>query len=199
MSDQSVKRGRSVARAKSDDKREAILESAIRAIAEQGLGVSTAAIAARAGVSNGTLFNYFTTKADLLNQLFVALKTEVGATVMEGPAPDGGLRPQAERAWARWMAWGTADPSRKRALALLCTSHQITAESHAAAADAMAGVTELLERGRVTGVLRDQPLDYAVEVAEALADTTMNFMIREPAAAGRHSAAGFAALWRILT
>jgi hypothetical protein len=56
-----------MARSKSDDRRSAIMSAAIRVIASQGLGAATATIAKEAGVSNGSLFTYFETKADLLN------------------------------------------------------------------------------------------------------------------------------------
>jgi AcrR family transcriptional regulator len=64
-----------MARPKSDDKRSAIVSAAIRVIAGEGLGAATATIAKEAGVSNGSLFTYFETKADLLNRLYVELKT----------------------------------------------------------------------------------------------------------------------------
>jgi AcrR family transcriptional regulator len=53
-----------MARPKSEDKRNAIMAAAIRVIAAQGLAAPTATIAKEAGVANGSLFNYFETKAD---------------------------------------------------------------------------------------------------------------------------------------
>jgi AcrR family transcriptional regulator len=58
-----------MARQKSDEKHSAILQAAIRVIDRQGLGAATAKIAAEAGVSKGSLFTYFPTKADLLSHL----------------------------------------------------------------------------------------------------------------------------------
>ena len=75
-----------MARAKSEDKRDALLAAATRVIAAQGLSAPTAVIAREAGVSNGTLFTYFETKADLFNQLFLALKTGMAAASLEGIA-----------------------------------------------------------------------------------------------------------------
>ena len=57
-----------MARPRSGEKRNAIITAAIKIIAAQGLSAPTAMIAKEAGVSNGTLFTYFGTKADLLNQ-----------------------------------------------------------------------------------------------------------------------------------
>jgi AcrR family transcriptional regulator len=64
-----------MARPKSEDKRDALMAAATRVIAAQGLSAPTAVIAREAGVSNGSLFTYFETKADLFNQLYLELKT----------------------------------------------------------------------------------------------------------------------------
>ena len=58
-----------MARPKSPEKREAILNAAAEEIANSGLGVATAKIARRASIAEGTLFTYFPTKDDLLNAL----------------------------------------------------------------------------------------------------------------------------------
>ena len=47
-----------MARPKSEDKRNAIMEAATRVIVAQGLGGPTATIAQEAGISNGSLFTY---------------------------------------------------------------------------------------------------------------------------------------------
>src|SRR5580700_1233818 len=84
-----------MARPRSDEKRGAIIAAATRVIAAQGLGAATAAIAQEAGVSNGSLFTYFETKADLLNHLYLELKTEMAAAALEGlPAGESGVRAQ---------------------------------------------------------------------------------------------------------
>ena len=66
-----------MARPRSEDKRLAILESAAEVVGEFGLRVPTAKISQLAGVAEGTLFTYFANKDDLLNQLYLALKTEL--------------------------------------------------------------------------------------------------------------------------
>ena len=72
-----------MARPRSDDKRDSIKAAAVPVIAAQGLSAPTARIAREAGVSNGSLFTYFATKADLLNALFLDLKVEMGAAAMD--------------------------------------------------------------------------------------------------------------------
>ncbi len=66
-----------MARPKSEDKKQALLEAATSAIAQSGIAASTAMIARSAGVAEGTLFRYFATKDDLLNALYLHLKSDL--------------------------------------------------------------------------------------------------------------------------
>lgn len=64
-----------MARPKSEDKKQALLEAATAAFAQSGIAASTSAIARSAGVAEGTLFRYFATKDDLLNELYLSIKS----------------------------------------------------------------------------------------------------------------------------
>src|ERR1700744_4792646 len=99
-------------RPRSDDKRVAIISAAARVIAAQGLGAPTATIAKQAGVSNGSLFTYFDTKADLLNQLYLDLKTEMGMAALGGLPAGGDVRAQLLSMWSGWLRWATAYPDK---------------------------------------------------------------------------------------
>jgi AcrR family transcriptional regulator len=187
-----------MARPRSDDRRSAILSAAIRVIAAQGLGAATATIAKEAGVSNGSLFTYFETKADLLNQLYLELKTEMAAAGLDGLPTESDIRVQVLHMWSHWLRWATSCPEKRRTLAHLDVSDDITPESHQAARHALAGVRKLLERSREHGPMRDAPLGFVVALMSALADTPIDFMIDDPANADQHCTAGFDALWRMV-
>ena len=64
-----------MARPKSEDKKQALLDAATSAIAQYGIAASTALIARRAGVAEGTLFCDFATKYDSLNAPYLHLQT----------------------------------------------------------------------------------------------------------------------------
>ena len=185
-------------RPRSDDKRAAILDAAARVIAAQGLGAPTATIAKEAGVSNGSLFTYFETKADLLNQLYLELKTEMGAAALAGTPADGDVREQLLSMCSGWLRWATAYPERRRTLAQLDVSDEITVATHAAARSAMKSIAEILERSRANGPMRDAPLAFVVALANAVADATIDFVIRDPDNADARAREGFEALWRAI-
>src|ERR1700759_1970203 len=128
-----------MARPKSDDKRSAIMAAATRIIAAQGLSAPTAAIAKEAGVSNGALFTYFETKADLLNALYLDLKTEMAAASLAGLPTKANIRKQSQHMWTQSLAWATAAPHKRRALSALNVSPEITAASKQKGHQVMAG------------------------------------------------------------
>jgi AcrR family transcriptional regulator len=185
-------------RPRSDDKRAAIMSAAARVIASAGLGAATAVIAKEAGVSNGSLFTYFDTKADLLNQLYLELKTDMAAAALGGLPAGGDAREQMLRMWSGWLRWATACPENRRALAQLEVSDEITAATHQAASQAMTGIAGIMQRSRQDGPMRDAPLAFVAALASALADTTIDFIIRDPDNADAHGRTGFDALWRMI-
>jgi AcrR family transcriptional regulator len=187
-----------MARPRNEDRRNAILSAAIRAIASQGLGAPTALIAKEAGVSNGSLFVYFDTKAALLNDLYVALKTEMVATALAGIPAGKEPREQVFQLWTQWLHWATTSPQKRRALALLQVSDEITDASHQAVNSASGAIADLLEQSRARGPMRDAPLGFVLTLTNAIAETTIDAVIREPADAENLTVVAFDAMWRVI-
>jgi AcrR family transcriptional regulator len=187
-----------VARPRSKDKRDALMAAAARVIAAQGLSAPTAVIAREAGISNGSLFTYFETKADLFNQVYLELKTRMATVSLEGVPASAPLRDQFSAMWSNWMRWATSHPDQRRALALLSVSDDIAAETLGASHEAMAAIAEMVERARADGPMRDVPMEFVVALMNSLAEATMDFMVSDPAHADEHSRAGFGALCRVL-
>jgi AcrR family transcriptional regulator len=187
-----------MARPKSEDKRDALLAAAARVIAAQGLSAPTAVIAQDAGVSSGSLFTYFETKADLFNELYLDLKTGMATASVEGLSAEAPLREQLSRMWSNWMRWATSSLDKRRALALLSVSDDIAQETRATSHQAMEDIAAMLERARARGPMRDVPMEFVVALMNSLAEATMDFVVSDPARAGEHSRAGFDALCRIL-
>ncbi len=187
-----------MARPKSNDKRGAITSAATRIIASQGLGAATETIAKEAGISKGSLFTYVETKAELLNQVYLELKAEMAAAALNDLPEESGIREQMLHMWSHWLRWATVCPDKRRALAQLDVSDDITPASRKAASRAMSGIAALLEQSREHGPMRGAPLGLVVGLISALADATVDFMIRDPANADQHSQATFDALWRMV-
>ncbi len=186
-------------RPKSDEKRSAILEAATRIIVMQGLSAPTAGIAKEAGVANGSLFTYFETKTDLFNRLYLELKAEMASATLKNLPVSAELHQEFFRAWRNWMNWALSNPQKRRALAQLGVSGEITSETRAAGHKTMAPVAALLERGRANGPMQKAPMGFVVALMNSVAEATMDFMTQDPANAKKHSKVGFDALWRMLS
>ncbi len=96
-----------MARPKSEDKKQALLEAATAAFAQSGIAASTSAIARSAGVAEGTLFRYFATKDDLLNELYLTIKADLVQTMIAGLNPNE-TRPKenTRNIWNSYIGWG---------------------------------------------------------------------------------------------
>jgi AcrR family transcriptional regulator len=187
-----------MARPRSEDKRDAIMAAAIKVIAAQGLSAPTALIAKEAGVSNGSLFTYFETKPDLFNQLYLDLKAGMASAALVGLPAKADLRKQVFHAWSNWTTWAVSNPEKRRALAQLGVSDEITPASRTAGNKTMAGIAELMQRSRATGPMRDAPLGFVAEIMNSLAEATMDYMVRDPTNAKKHCKTGFDAFWRAI-
>jgi AcrR family transcriptional regulator len=188
-----------MARPRSEDKRNAIMEAATRVIATDGLGAATATIANEAGVSNGSLFTYFETKADLLNQLYLELKTEMASAAMKNFPEKAKFRDQGFHVWRNWMEFAVSFPEKRRALAQLGVSDEITPATRAAAHKTMRGLADLMEELRTHGPLRNVSMGFVGAMMNSLAEATMDFMIQDKPNARKYCKAGFEAFWRAMT
>ena len=187
-----------MAKPKSDVRRKAILEAAVRVIVAEGLGAATMAIAKSAGVPNGSLFTYFETKTELLNQLYLELRKEMAETAMEWVRGEQSAAKQLAQIWEFWMWWAENVPEKRRAMRQLEGAKEISLETRNAAYEAMAGVGRVVDRARAGSLVGKAPLRYVVGLVVSTADTTMDFIDRDPRNRKSYSRAGLEAVWRVL-
>jgi len=119
-----------VARPKSEDKRNAILDAATRVFAERGLTAApTSEISRRAGVADGTLFTYFKTKDDLINALYREIKLELADAMMSEFPRKKSVHTRLRHVWDGYVNWGVNNPEQRRVLAQLQVSGMLSKES----------------------------------------------------------------------
>lgn len=182
-------------RPKTGNKRSAILRAATETIAENGIGASTASVAKGAAVAEGSLFRYFPDKDTLLNELYLELKLDMRNAMTEGFPVTGSLRKRAQHIWNAYVTWGMESPAKRRAMMHLTASERITDRSRqqgqAGFEDATEAMRQLVARGKLSGL----PSAFATDLLLAMAETTMAFMVANPAKAERYRSAGFEAFW----
>ncbi|NYY80582.1 hypothetical protein DMH27_16705 [Raoultella planticola] len=86
-------------------KQAALLEAAVAIVAQSGLSATTASIAKRAEVAVGTLFTYFPTKEQLLNEVYLMLKQDMSDLLVSGYPKDADFRTQIMHIWRAYTEW----------------------------------------------------------------------------------------------
>ncbi|EMB2733117.1 TPA: TetR/AcrR family transcriptional regulator [Serratia marcescens] len=100
-----------MARPRSEEKQQALLQAATDIFAEQGLAAPTSAIARKAGVSEGTLFRYFENKDVLLSAVCDYLLDEMECLLtqsLQGVLPG---KDHMQAAWDAYIDWALANPA----------------------------------------------------------------------------------------
>ena len=187
-----------MARPRSEDKRNAILEAATKVFAEQGASAPTARIARAAGVAEGTLFTYFESKDALLNELYLTIKAGLRETMLDGYPQRAALRERAQHVWVAYVNWGVAHPEGRKVMAQLTVSERVSVESKSLGSAPFGGVQEMLKEAMAKGVLRDLSPAFVGALLSAMAETTIGFIEREPRHAKRYREAGFEAFWNAI-
>lgn len=184
-----------MARPLSEDKRNAILNAATQAVAALGIGASTAGIAKGAGVAEGSLFTYFSTKDELLNLLYLHLKSEFRMMLITGYPGDADVKERCRHLWDRSIDWGAASPAKRKAMRQLAVSGKITGATRKAGAEGFRDMEAMLNEGFDTGVLRPQPIAFIGGIIESLAEMVLEFIAGDPAKTESYKSAGFDAFW----
>jgi AcrR family transcriptional regulator len=131
-----------------------IIDAATALFLSDGVGVSTASIAKAAGVSNGTLFNAFPTKQDLIDAIYrqaklgmLASLTHAGDTTFD--------RAHLYQNWQGYIDWARAKPNTHVIMHLLLdaglASAETQAEINALAAPIGMWIQNALEQGVIKG------------------------------------------------
>ncbi|EPQ4121184.1 TetR/AcrR family transcriptional regulator [Klebsiella pneumoniae] len=180
-----------MARPKSEDKKQALLEAATAAFAQSGIAASTSAIARSAGVAEGTLFRYFATKDELLNELYLAIKLRLVRTMIAGLDPDE-KRPKenARNIWNSYIDWGVRNPMEH--------SERITDETRRQVKESFPELNEMCQLSVKEIFLSEAYRAFGGALFLSLAETTIEFASHDPQRAREIIALGFEAMWHAL-
>jgi AcrR family transcriptional regulator len=190
-----------MARPKSEDKRNAILEAAMRLFAERGLAAApTCEISKRAGIAEGTLFTYFKTKDDLINALYREIKLELADAMMSDFPRKKNVRNRLRHVWDRYVNWGIANPKQRKVLAQLTVSEALTKESRDAGSAPFVEFQAMIHGGIEQHVFRkDVPVELISRSLAALVETTIDLTVLNPSKAKDYRGSGFEMFWAGVT
>jgi AcrR family transcriptional regulator len=190
-----------VARLKSEDKRNAILEAATRLFAERGLTAApTSEISKQASVAEGTLFTYFKTKDDLINALYWEIKLELADAMMSGFPRKKNVRTRLQHVWDRYVNWGIANPKQRKVLAQLQVSEVLTKASKDAGSAPFVEFQIMIRDAMEQRVFQnDVPVELISKSLAALVEATIDLTVSNRSKAKQYRDSGFQMFWAGIT
>lgn len=166
--------------------------------AERGIGhAPTSAISAAAGVAEGTLFTYFRTKDDLLNELYRELRQEMDRELVDYPF-SADARTRLRFVWDRYLNLAMKYPKRLKVLQQLRASGRLFKDSETPTM-ALMEVLHSTKEAAESGGLQKASAEFLVLLFRAQAEATVEFIgaHRDLEAASREL--GFKMIWRGLS
>jgi len=186
-----------LARPRSDEKRKAILDAALEIFAECGTDhAPTAAISKAAGVAEGSLFTYFKTKDELMNELYLELRRESNRYLGDIPQTSD-PRARLRYIWDKFLEYGSAHPKRLKVMAQLRSSGKLYGENETPAM----GMTAVMDAVRevVAGKeLESAPTEFVAWMLRAQAEITVQYIQAHPGDGKVCSDLGFKMAWASL-
>jgi AcrR family transcriptional regulator len=190
-----------VARPKSGDKRNAILDAATHLFAERGLAAApTSEISKRARVAEGTLFTYFETKNDLINSLYREIKLELADAMMSDFPRKKNVRTRLRHVWDRYVNWGIANPEQRKVLAQLQVSEVLTEDSRDAGSAPFVEFQTIIRDAIEQRLFRnDLPVELISKSLAALVEATIDLTVSNASKAKNYRDSGFQMFWAGIT
>ena len=190
-----------MARPKSADKRNAILDAATRLFAERGLTAApTSEISKLAGVAEGTLFTYFQTKDELMNALYREIKLELADAMMSGFPRKQRVCTRLRHVWDGYVNWGIANPKQRKVLAQLTVSEVLTKESRDAGSAPFVEFQTMIRDAIEQRLFRnDLPVELISKSLAALVEATIDLTVSNRSKAKQYRDSGFQMFWAGIT
>ncbi len=178
------------------DKQKAILESAIAVFSARGFwNTPTSLISKTAGVADGTLFNYFATKDDLINEVYLEIKKELAAHLLAGLPTTLSLKDKMRHIWSQYIKWGIQYPEKFKVLRQIGESYELDEAVKEQANEPFVEFERIARESVAKGEIRDYPVEYLASLLESQAFITIQFMTRSEAREVDFIEIGFDILW----
>lgn len=142
------------------NKREAIINAALKLFVENGFhGTATGKIAQEAGVANGTLFQYFKTKDELVIGLYMQFKEEMFEFVSKHIANKKDIKESIKSNISSSLFWALDNPTKFHFIQQFHTSPYIGQVEQEVLNKQIEPHLTLIQNGIQMGVLKSMPAD----------------------------------------
>lgn len=138
------------------DKKEAILNTALTLFVRRGFyGTPTSLISKEAGVATGTLFFYFRTKEELIDDLYLRIKAEAAEAFCRGLDREPDAKAKLYRLGRNAVAWAAEHPEKMKFMEQFAHSPFVSTTAQEEGMSRFLFLHELINEGIREGSIRD--------------------------------------------
>jgi len=139
------------------NKRDNILKAALQLFVEQGeQATSMKWIAEEAECGIGTMYNYFPSKDDLIDELYIEIKTKLFSNIVEALDANTPVKQQFIDTWLKAMDYAISNPIEYKFLEIFSHSPKISKQATDEINKLVYPIMEIFEKGKNEGVIKDQ-------------------------------------------
>lgn len=163
------------------DKKEKIIETALKLFVENGFhGTATSKIAQEAGVANGTLFNYFKTKNDLVIALYVVVKEEMAEFISKNTKKSAHLKEVIKSQFLASLFWALDNQLKFKFIQQFHTSPYIDQVAQEVIQSQVLPHLTLIQAGIDEGVIKKLPVDFVYAIISSQTFGVYQYIISKP-------------------
>jgi TetR/AcrR family transcriptional regulator, repressor of fatR-cypB operon len=150
-------------REKDPEKLAAIFSATLKTVLREGFsGLKMSSVAKEAGVATGTLYVYFASKGELINELYLMLKKEAATQFLNGYTTGAPFMVNFERIWKNYLFTQLKHPEAAAFLEQYYRSPFLKQTVKAETDKLLAPIFELLEAGKRERLVKDVPTELLV-------------------------------------
>ena len=145
--------------------REKILATALMLFVERGFsGTPTALISKKAGVATGTLFFYFKTKEELIDALYMRIKSEAAEALCQGIGKEKTAAEKLKHIGANAVAWGIQNPDKMKFMEQFANSPFVSVGAHEEGMSRFLFLQDIVQDGILEGSIQkiDKTLIFSI-------------------------------------
>jgi AcrR family transcriptional regulator len=163
------------------DKKDKIIETALRLFVDNGFhGTATSKIAQEAGVANGTLFNYFKSKDELVVALYVSVKDDMALFLEKNIAKSDNLKEIMKSHFLSSLFWALDNQLKFRFIQQFHASPYVgKIEQEVMTSQVLPHLT-LIQTGIEKGLIKKLHVDFVYALVSSQTFGAYQYLISKP-------------------
>ncbi len=163
------------------DKKDKIIEAALKLFVENGFhGTATSKIAQEAGVANGTLFQYFKTKDELVMALYVSVKENMAEYIEKNTAKSDNVKEVMKSQFLSSLFWALDNVVKFKFIQQFHTSPYIGKVEQDVIQNQVMPHLSLIQNGIDKGLIKNLPVDFVFSLISSQTFGVYQYLTSKP-------------------